>query len=218
MRLYLTLTPNTEPVSFGYQQSLIGALHKWIGCNSVHDDVSLYSLSWLQRGRMRGDSLDFPDGSCMFVSCYDDALLQRIKDGIEDDNGVCYGMNVVSTQMQPAPAFGSSMRFRLDSPVLIRRRRDDGKIEHVTYDDPDADALLTQTLETKLKRASLSHRASVRFDKSYANAKTKLVTLHGIQNRANVCPVIVEGDPAAVSFAWDVGVGHCTGCGFGALQ
>jgi len=29
--------------------------------------------------------------------------------------------------------------------------------------------------------------------------------------------VIVEGDPRAVQFAWEVGVGNSTGIGFGAL-
>ena len=31
MRIYLQLTPNRETVPFNYQQSLVGAFHKWLG-------------------------------------------------------------------------------------------------------------------------------------------------------------------------------------------
>jgi CRISPR-associated endoribonuclease Cas6 len=80
---------------------------------------------------------------------------------------------------------------------------------------------MTKTMQTKLRAAGLEQHAdavSVRFDTSYAGAKTKLVDIHGIKNRTSVCPVIVEGSPEAVAFAWDVGVGHSTGAGFGALS
>lgn len=57
----------------------------------------------------------------------------------------------------------------------------------------------------------------VSFDKNYFNPKTKLVRINGIDSRANFCPVIIEGNPEAIRFAWNVGVGHSTGCGFGAI-
>jgi hypothetical protein len=47
--------------------------------------------------------------------------------------------------------------------------------------------------------------------------KTKLVSYRGIGNKASFCPVVVEGTPEQVGFAWKVGVGNSTGIGFGAL-
>ena len=52
----------------------------------------------------------------------------------------------------------------------------------------------------------------------YRNAKTRLITLAGSPNRASVCPVIVEGPPSAVAFAWNVGAGNSTHYGFGSLN
>jgi hypothetical protein len=43
MRIYLHLTPNTEPVPFNYQRALVGTFHRWLGENELHDDISLYS-------------------------------------------------------------------------------------------------------------------------------------------------------------------------------
>ena len=44
MRIYLHLTPNTQIVPFNYQQSLVGAFHRWLGKNELHDDISLSFL------------------------------------------------------------------------------------------------------------------------------------------------------------------------------
>ena len=46
----------------------------------------------------------------------------------------------------------------------------------------------------------------------------KLVDIKGIKHRASLCPVVIEGDPVAISFAWNVGAGHLTGSCFGALK
>jgi hypothetical protein len=66
MRLHFTLTPNQQPLPFAYQHFLIGAFHKWLGHNLLHDDISLYSLSWLQDGTMRNGALNFPRAARWF--------------------------------------------------------------------------------------------------------------------------------------------------------
>lgn len=51
MRIHISTTKNTSLVPFDYQQKLVGTIHKWIGDNSVHDRISLYSFSWLKGGK-----------------------------------------------------------------------------------------------------------------------------------------------------------------------
>jgi CRISPR-associated endoribonuclease Cas6 len=129
-------------------------------------------------------------------------------------------MVITDIQIQPTPEFPDSMRFSVASPVLVKKF-DGTVIRHLTFDNPEANDVMTKTMQTKLRTAGLDAHAEtvrVRFDTSYTGAKTKLVDIHGIKNRANVCPVIIEGTPEAVAFAWDVGVGHSTGSGFGALR
>jgi len=58
----------------------------------------------------------------------------------------------------------------------------------------------------------------VRFDLSYHRAGTKLVTYKNIKNRANWCPVIINGKAETKSFAWEVGLGNSTGVGFGGVK
>lgn len=217
MRLYFNLSPNTEPVPFDYQHFLIGTFHKWLGQNELHDGISLYSLSWLSGGDRKGKGLVFPNGAKWFISCHDTALVKKVLKSALEYPEVCRGMRASDVIIADTPRFDHQQRFIVSTPVLIRKF--DGKgLKHLTYQDFESDALLTQTMKTKLRAADIgSGNVQVRFDRTYSKAKTKLVNIKGIQNKASQCPVIVEGSPEIVSFAWDVGVGHSTGSGFGAL-
>jgi len=218
MRLYFELSPNTEPVPWDYQHFLIGTLHKWLGRNELHDGMSLYSMSWLSNGIRDGTRLKFPKGSTWFVSLHDERTAERLKRSVLMDPSVCCGMNVKTIKLSETPNFSGKYRFKVASPVLVRKF-DGQKIKHLIFSDDGCDEVLTQTFVTKLKKANLSHAgARVRFDHSFKGARTKLVTINGIMNKASFCPVIVEGNSEAVQFAWNVGVGHSTGCGFGSLH
>jgi CRISPR-associated endoribonuclease Cas6 len=107
--------------------------------------------------------------------------------------------------------------FRCASPIFIRRD-EDGRDIHYTYKDENAGKLLEETLRHKMKLAGLDDDDSlkIRFDTSSA-AKIKLIDYRGMKNRANLCPVIIEGKPETKVFAWNVGLGNSTGIGFGAI-
>ena len=221
MRLHFTLTPTTPPVPFAYQHFLTGAFNKWLGHNPQHDEISLYSLSWLQGGFMKDGALEFSRGARWFISFHDDALTNIIIDHALADPELCCGMRVAKIVQQQTPEFANRYTFKVGSPVLAKSKEIEGKVKHYIYSDLEADATLTATLRHKLDRAGLStsdNQVTVSFDRSYQNPKTKLVTIKdNIANRASICPVIVEGTPEAVQFAWNVGVGHGTGSGFGCL-
>lgn len=218
MRLHFSLSPNTQTVPFDYQHFLIGTFHKWMGWNEIHDDISLYSLSWLQGGKMVKDGFSFPNGAKWFISFWDEEIGKELIMNAMNDSTVCSGMYVKEIQMQDTPTFSNKERFIASSSVLIRKYDENNKAIHLTYKNEEVDSYLTETLKKKLKTASLDYDVTVRFDKTYQNPKTKLVKINKIKNRANFCPIIIEGNPEAIKFAWNVGIGHSSGCGFGALH
>lgn len=229
MRLYFDLSPNTQPVPFDYPHFLTGAFHRWLGNNDLHDGLSLYSLGWLQgkghNGKAQRGALHFPHGASWFISAPDNEngtrLLEFVARAALQSPQACCGMEVLEIHAQATPDFGRQRTFRAGSPILAKgKENDDGKIPHLLWDDPRADEALTQTLRHKLEAAGLgehSASATMRFARDYKGAKTKLVDIKGIQNRANFCPVIVEGSPEVVQFAWNVGAGTGTGSCFGSL-
>lgn len=221
MRIYLHLTPNTEIVPFNYQQNLVGAFHKWLGENELHDDLSLYSLSWLEGGKMRRDKkgYEFRQGARFFISSPLSDLHQKAVQGIFKDEHIRWGMKVQEVRMFPTPEFGNRQRFVAQSPIFIKRWiKEDQNQKYYLHADPESNTLMTETLQSKLARQGLSTDVTVAFDPNYLNPRTKHSIYKGIKIKSTLCPVIVEGDAKAVQFAWEVGIGNSTGIGFGALK
>jgi len=219
MRIYLSLSRNNEPIVFNYQSFLTGAFHKWIGKKNIeHGKVSLYSFSWLQNIDTTEKGINLKNGSYFFISAYEEALIKKIVKGIIDDPSVCFGSSVLAVDVVESPIFSNVQRFLVASPVFVRRF--EGKQNyHIGFDDEKSSIYLTETMKRKLALAGLStENLKVSFDKNYRNPCKKIITYKGIGNRVNLCPVIVEGTPEQIEFAWNVGVGNSTGIGFGALH
>jgi CRISPR-associated endoribonuclease Cas6 len=160
--------------------------------------------------------LEFPERTVWTISCWDENVLNKLVIELLKHRKMPFGMLVQDIDFVETPTFGSRKFFLALSPILVKKF--DGKrIKHLIYSDTEAASVMTATLQKKLQHAGLSTDVQVRFDTTYSNAKTALISINGIQNRASFCPVIVEGNPESVAFAWICGVGHSTGCGFGAL-
>lgn len=219
MRIQLKLSPNTQAVPFNHLHELTRRLHSWLGPeNDLHDGLSLYSFGWLKGGTARKGALSFPAGATWQLSFFDEEAARKLLMGIINSPELFYGMRVYEVQELPTPAFGEQYRFLADGPVIARQVRPDGSREYLLHDAPAADLALTATLRHKLEKAGLSAEGvSVSFDRSFLIPKQKLVEIKGIKHKGSICPVVVQGPPEAVQFAWLVGAGELTGSGFGAL-
>lgn len=226
MRLHLYLQ-SEGVLSFDYLPLLKAAFHRWVGHNeTLHDCLSLYSLSWLRGGRALpgGRGLRFAEGAQWFVSAPDEQLIRALISGVVRAPEVGQGLRVRDVRMQDAPAFAAGEQpFRVASPVFIKHQPEGllpgAPADHLLAGHPLADELLTHTLRHKLRQAGLPDEgAAVRFDPAFvASAKPKLFRYKQVQCRASVCPVLVSGTSEQIQFAWEVGVGHSTGIGCGAL-
>jgi len=218
MRLHFNLSPSKTLVPFDHLPGLVGALHKWIGQNNIHNDLSLYSFSWLKGGGITKWGLNFKYGASFFISAFDDSLLKQIIMGIQAQPEINWGMEVRDIIIEETPTFSEKERFQVASPVLIKRRIGERE-HHFKYSDAETNNLLTETLQHKLNKAGLADNSlNVRFDEQFAFPKTKKVNYKGIGNIANICPIIIEGKPESIAFAWNVGIGNSTGIGLGALK
>ncbi|MBX7226866.1 MAG: CRISPR-associated endoribonuclease Cas6 [Chitinophagales bacterium] len=218
MRITLRLSSNTDNVAFNYQNKLVGTFHKWLGNNSIHDGLSLYSFSWLQNGKFENGTLNFPDGAIWHISSHDTALIKNLIRGIQKDTSVAFGMNVISMTIQESPIHKNPTTFYLGSPVFIKRTINK---EHkfYLYTDNESNNLMTQTLKHKLKFAGLeSDSVQVEFIKDFEKIGTKKINYNGINIKASYCPVRIYGTPEQIAFAWNVGIGNSTGIGFGFLM
>ena len=218
MRIHLRTTPNTSPVPFDYQQKLVGTIHKWIGDNAIHDKISLYSFSWLNGGRMSDNLLQFQNGATMFISFHDESIIRKIVKTILDDPEMFCGLRVTDITIEEEASVENRELFYCASPIFIKRKLEDGTTKQYNYNDQEANTLLKETLVSKMKEAGLEDDSlDIKFDLSFNKKKLKLIHYHGIGNKASLCPIIIKAKPETKLFAWNVGIGNCTGIGFGAI-
>ncbi|WP_299435251.1 CRISPR-associated endoribonuclease Cas6 [uncultured Maribacter sp.] len=219
MRLHLKLTKSSSPIPFNYQHLLTGCFHKWLGKSNVeHGAISMYSFSWLQNVKATKKGLHVTPETSFFINFYDAEIAKKVIEGILAAPEMFHGVSVQEVYMQEAPNFANKAYFYVASPVLVKRDTEKGK-KHYQYFEEETNQLLTQTLQLKLEKAGLSTEGvSVRFDSNYTKSKTKIVSYKEIKNKVNICPVVIEGSPEQIAFAWNVGVGNSTGIGFGALM
>lgn len=219
MRLYIKLSKTNQTIDFNYQPLLTGCVHKWLGKENVqHGKVSLYSFSWLQNVDVVRNGIKIKDGAYFMLSFHDVGLVKTVVKNIIDEPEMFFGAKAYDIRIQDTPSFSEREHFLLASPVLIKRY-DGDKETHYTFADEKSDEYLTETLKTKAKIAGINaDNLKVYFDKSYHSPKTKIISYKGIQNKVNICPVIIEGSPEMIAFAWNVGLGNSTGVGFGALK
>ena len=217
MRIHLKLSNNKTTLPFNYQPYLVGAFHKWLGKNAEHGELSLYSFSWLSNGKIQKNGFEFPDGTNWFISAHDETLIKKIIIGIQNDPEIKFGLTVKEILLNETPNFTNAERFKVASPVFIKRNTSEG-IKFYFYNDADSPKLLTETLKHKLEKAGIENsNVEVTFDKLYPNPTTKKSNYNGIDNKGSVCPIIITGSQEQITFAWNVGVGNSTGIGFGAL-
>jgi CRISPR-associated endoribonuclease Cas6 len=224
MRLHLYLEAS-QPVPFDYLPTLKGAFHRWAGHDeTLHDGLSLYSYGWLRGGRAGRGGIRFPEGASWFISAPSETLIHALISGVVRAPDIGLGLTVRDVRMQRAPEFEAGEQpFRVAGPVFIKHRPPEVSLskpaDHLLPGQEKADELLTQTLQHKLRQAGLDDTgAAVRFDPAFiAAAKSKLFQYKQVQCRGSICPVLVSGSAEQIAFAWEVGVGHSTGIGCGAL-
>lgn len=222
MRLQVQLTPTIQSVPYDHLHQLTGALHKWLGQNDIHDGLSLYSFGWLRGGESRNGSLRFPKGATWNISFFDDEKARQLLKGMLSQPELGFGMRIFEIREVAPPSFQSHHYFLTDgSSIVIRQKRADGSRAYLLWDDPATDQALTQSFQRKLTAAGFSGAdlgVTASFDRTYQNARTRKIAIKGTNHRGSECPVIVEGTPDALYFAWTVGLGELTGSGFGALR
>ncbi len=218
MRIHLKTNGSTVLVPYNYQNILTSAIHRWLGKNKLHDNLSLYSFSWLNGGFPVKEGFIFKNGANFFISFYQNDILKELIDGIKKKPDILQNLKVNEIIVQEVPDFKEREVFFLASPVFIKRT-ENGKETHYTWDNEKSDDLLSETMRNKLKEAGLNNDGlTIKFDRTYKAPKTKIIYYNKIGNRVNICPVIIKGTPEQLKFAWNVGVGNSTGIGFGALK
>lgn len=218
MRIHICIKSENTVIPFDHQPLLTGTIHKWLGPNIEHGDISLYSFSQLTDGKASPNGLFFKKNSSFFFSAYNTSLIKQLISGIQKDPSMFNHLEVKEIVLQEDPDFSNRDVFFPASPIFIKRKLED-RIEHILYNDSRAGKFLKETLITKLTKAGLTvEEFEIVFNPDWTYTKTKKINYKGINNKANWCPVVIKANSEIKKFAWNVGLGNSTGIGFGAIK
>ena len=200
---------------------MVGVLHKWLGKdNDEHGNISLYSFSALHGTKFGNQNVSCPNGAKFFISFYDIDKAKTIIKSVLDNPEMFAGLTVTDLTIEEDKDLSNREIFYFASPILVKSSGgNNSQSKEYTFEDSDANIIMTKTLKTKMRLAGLPQDddLEVKFDDSYANKKHTIFWYKGISMRVNKCPVIIKGSALTKSFAWNVGIGNSTGIGLGAI-
>jgi CRISPR-associated endoribonuclease Cas6 len=229
MKLKIEFTKNTELVPFGYISNLNGYLHKVLGSNNeYHDEISLYSTSFLHGGKISKNKkyFEFPDGAIWYISSPDKNFINRFVSNVYQNLNFAFGMELQSVELIETEIRENDgyYLFYTKSPILLKQRDfETRKNVYLTYqDDVKATSnIMKGIILKKAEKASMpikNEDFDIFFDYGYTGKKIKWVTIKTVKNKTSVCPVFLRTNkPEIAEFIYGIGVGHSTGSGFGFL-
>lgn len=176
-----------------YFTKLLGCIHKWLGeDNKEHGRMSLYCYSNIWN-------------NYFFFSSWDRSLCIRLSEGIMVDPQMWGRVRVEYVDHIRQTSYVSV--FRTTSPVFAKQ-------ENRHTFDAEAAEICKKLLITKAKIARVSLPD---FTLEFKARRDKLIKIHDISNRCAHYEVHISNQKVA-NFALCVGLGHCTGVGFGHIM
>lgn len=220
MVLNINFEGNKDVFTKPLNKEVNGFINKCLGDgNKYHGNFSRYCISSMQGGHMNKDgAIAFPDGGYIQVSSDDEEFLNNLVNGLmmNFNEGLCVAtLKYKSFDVKAFEMYNEYDIIRTISPLYISK---DGK--SLTYKDDNFIEVLTDKSRKKLIHGGVSERIAntLKFKLFHSeNAKTKMIECGKQKNICNQVMLYVTGDKRARLKIYELGLGKCTGFGFGAI-
>lgn len=196
-----------------------GLINRCLGENNkYHGSFSDYCISSIQGGKMsKGGLLMFPNGAYIQVSSNDKDFINDLVSGIiaNCDNLSIGGLRYKDIDIGAFEPFKEYDIIRTISPLYISKNG-----RSLTFKDDNFIEVLTDKSRKKLMHNGLSERVANTLSFSLfhpENAKTKMIEIGKQKNICSQIMLYVKGDKKARTMLYEMGLGKCTGFGFGAV-
>jgi CRISPR-associated endoribonuclease Cas6 len=220
MRIKLKFKSNTDPIRNPLNSAINGFMNRILGDdNEYHGKFSNYSVSTMQGGKMDNDGiLNFPNGGYFFISSPDNEFMNKLILCLPDYNSESYILDMKYDGFDICD-FIPNKKYdivRTISPIIAKEINnvitfhDDNFIEHIRYKS------IKKLIHNGISEDCANSIKFILFHPE--NAKTKLVKIKKQKNIANQVMFIVKGNIKARKALYELGIGKCTGFGFGSVE
>ncbi|NIK73902.1 CRISPR-associated endoribonuclease Cas6 [Thermonema lapsum] len=222
MRIHLKIQSKGITIPYDHQHLLTEAVHRWMGIQpGSTQQPAMFCFSNLKIQDYSSKGLHLGENTSFFIASPNNELLYQLIMGIESNPEVFFSLRVKEVYLESPPDLENRDIFFPASPILIKQySKETRKSRFISYEDPQAGELLKKALQKKMSvfGLDLPDDFSIRFVPHVGKASTRLINYKGVFNRANLCPVEIQGSRELKTFAWLAGLGHSTGIGFGAIK
>ena len=220
MKLKLNFERNLKPIHKPLNEEVNGFLNNVLGNkNKYHGTFSRYSVSSMQGGTMdKKGVLNFPNGGYVFISSDDYDFIGSVLKGLSAKQDELYVLDMKYQSMEISD-FIVNEKFdlvRTISPVMVSANG-----RNLTFKDKDFISVLTDKSIKKLINCGYDEKLAKTLSIKLfhpENAKTKMVEIGKAKNIANKVMFYIEGDKKVRKALYELGLGKCTGFGFGAVN
>ena len=214
-------------INFKGDAVFIGSLNKEVNgfinrClgkeNKYHGHFSNYCVSTMQGGKMNIEGIIFfSDGGYIQVSSSDKDFINDLVSGIvtNSDNLSIGSLQYKSIDIDEFRPFKEYDIICTISPLYLSN-----KGRSLTFKDDNFIEVLTEKSRKKLIHNGLSERVAntLSFNLFHPeNAKTKMIEIGKQKNICSQIMLYVKGNKKARVMLYEMGLGKCTGFGFGAV-
>lgn len=227
MNLTLVMSRPKNVIPYKHHHKVVGAFHKWLGTNVLHDELSLYSLSWLNGGKATKNGLKFNTNPALTISTPYRGIIHELAAGISHDPSFMYDMRVIeSFAREPFPDFSDDFEisgtFVLGTPLFVKGQNSKFGL-YVSKNLDEINNSISSLMHRKRERGEILeyplHIEIVVADnikeKTYSYRKDNVDIYHSANSNVKIK---FTGHPIAVRFAAEVGIGNSTGIGYGYVK
>lgn len=220
MVLNINFKGNTDAFTKPLNKEVNGFINTCLGNgNKYHGNFSRYCISSMQGGHMdKNGTITFPNGGYIQVSSDDEEFLTNLVNGLmmNFNEGLCVAtLKYKSFDVKAVEPYNEYDIIRTISPLYISKNS-----KSLTYKDDNFIEVLTDKSRKKLIHCGVSERIAntLNFKLFHSeNAKTKMIECGKQKNICNQVMLYVTGDKRARLKIYELGLGKCTGFGFGAV-
>ena len=216
MRINVFLTKPTKTLPRSTQEFMNTYIHKCLGHNNkYHDAFSDYSISSLQGGVWRDGVRLFENEEPYFViSSENTEFISDILLGIQSTDIDVMSMRFARFEIDDFHLHTKFDKVLSISPILLKDKND----KKITYLEDGWLERLTEQSIGKLKHCGIED-TSLKIEFFHKEkAKPRMVYVGKTFNPCSMVGLKISGTERARRALYNLGLGNCTGCGFGAVK
>lgn len=226
MRIKIKFKQNSEPIQSIMNSHINGFINKVLGENNKwHGSFSPYAVSSMHNGVLKEDgTIQYPNGGYFVISSCNTEFIGEIINGLLSlNNAKILSMEYDSFDVYDVSVMSDYSIVFFEKIYLQKKNYKEKRKEYTFENCSDYIQKLRENTIKKLIKEGISERSanSIQFIPFHKEkwkvqyCKYKTMNKHNLVHQVSNITLLIKGNKKARKLICDMGIGNCTGYGFG---